>query len=138
MAFRSFWKDGQTPKVTRAKRRRAEGKLVSPVRRAVFEREASICRCCQVRGAASLHELRFRSLGGKRSLENSIATCGDGVRGCHGFLQRNEITYQKTTPAGADGRLVFTVTTPAAAKWLGQELGHSWPSDPRRVPFLPR
>lgn len=73
------------------------------VKRAVMERDAHTCRVCG-KPAESVHELRFQSLGGKVALANSIAVCGDGVRGCHGKLQRNRLR-----PIGnPNGKMRFT------------------------------
>jgi hypothetical protein len=79
-----------------------------------------------------MHELVFRSLGGKRTPTNSIAVCGDGVRGCHGFLQRHEIAPHMDEN-GAEGTLVFTVGTAAASRWVRIALGNSWASP--KLPF---
>ncbi len=65
-----------------------------------------------------MHELLFRSLGGKVSKRNSVAVCGDGVRGCHGFLQRNEIAWWSSTEAGAEAELRFQARTNRAADWM--------------------
>lgn len=64
--------------------------LSKAVKRAVMERDHRTCRVCGKR-AESVHELRFRSLGGKVSLDNSIAVCGSGTTKCHGKLQRNKL-----------------------------------------------
>lgn len=79
-----------------------------------------------------MHELVFRSLGGKRSANNSVAVCGDGVRGCHGLLQRNEISWTSEKD-DAEGTLVFTVETAAASRWVRIALGNSWASP--KLPF---
>jgi hypothetical protein len=99
----------------------------------VFDRERHTCRCCLRRSAQSMHELLFRSVGGKRSANNSIAVCGDGTRGCHGFLQRHEITWGGTED-GAEAMLVFTVNSAAAARWLRRPLGQTFRSP--RLPFF--
>lgn len=98
----------------------------------VFGRERGICRCCRKRPAESMHEMRFKSLGGKVSRRNSVATCGDGVRKCHGFLQRLEITYQMGE-LGAEDVIVFTPTSDAAADWMQIALGQSVKSEPMVV-----
>lgn len=56
----------------------------------MFERDGNRCRCCGA-PAESMHEILPRGRGGVVSRENSIALCGDGVRGCHGKCQRYEI-----------------------------------------------
>ncbi len=92
------------------------------IRDYVFAREQQICRCCRIRRAESMHELVFRSQGGKVSKRNSVAVCGDGVRGCHGYLQRHEIDW-KGGPSVAEDLLEFRPNTPIAADWLRIELG---------------
>lgn len=95
------------------------------VREYIFEREQGICRCCRIRAAESMHELRFRSLGGKVSRFNSVALCGDGTRGCHGFLQRLEIEWQSETQAlCAEWQLNFKPLTPLAADWMRVPVFH--------------
>ncbi len=106
------WRAKQTAKKLRAKRRDWPA-----IREYVFEREEGICRCCRFRKAESMHELVFRSAGGKVSKRNSVAVCGDGVRGCHGHLQRNEIRFEAFTD-GAEGLLVFQPKTSKAADWM--------------------
>jgi hypothetical protein len=82
------------------------------VREQVFARDQGICRCCRAH-ATEMHELRFRSLGGKRSLDNSIAVCTAlGGNNCHRMLQTNVITYAfKSATRGANGPIVFNVGT---------------------------
>lgn len=86
------------------KRRVIRAASVAMVRMAVFEREDYRCRCCG-RPAKSMHEIVPRSLGGAVSLENSVALCGDGVRGCHGKIQRHEV---RIVGSDANGYLSFT------------------------------
>jgi hypothetical protein len=96
------------------------------VREYVFGRERSLCRCCRIRPAESMHELRFRSLGGKVSRQNSIAVCGDGVRGCHGHLQRLEIEFQFTNHInGAEAAIEFRPRIQKAADHMRVKL-HEW------------
>src|SRR5262245_35672387 len=73
------------------------------IKRAVMERDNQTCRVCG-KPAESVHELRFRSLGGKVSLENSIAVCGSGTTKCHGKLQRHRILVMGSN---ANGTLTF-------------------------------
>ena len=89
----------------------------------VFAREQEICRCCRLRRAESMHELKFRSQGGKVSKRNSVALCGDGVQGCHGFLQRHEIGWRSNEPQRAEDLLQFAPLTRAAADWMRVEKG---------------
>lgn len=105
-----------------AKKRRVKTKDVGAVREYVFARERDVCRCCRKRRAESMHEVLFRSLGGKVTKVNSIAVDGDGVRWCHGFMQRNEIQVERGE-RGAEGTLWFVPKTQRAAEWLGIKLG---------------
>lgn len=88
------------------------------IRAYVFARERDVCRCCRKRRAESMHEIVFRSQGGKISRKNSIAVCGDGVRGCHGFLQRHEIYVNFGAMVDAEAELLFQPATQAAADWV--------------------
>ena len=99
---------GESRKRIKGRQKRAAAKVVKDVRAYVFEREKGICRCCGCMAAESMHEVVFRSQGGTVSPENSIAVCGDGVRGCHGKLQRHEITVRfGSKRKGAEGFLAF-------------------------------
>lgn len=97
----------KTRKQLKARKKRQAAKEIRAVRAYVFERERGICRCCGWMPAESMHELRPRSLGGKVSRDNSVAVCGDGVRGCHGKLQRHEITYRFDRHRSADYWIAF-------------------------------
>jgi len=103
---------------TKGRKKRQRRQTTTDVRTYVFARERNICRCCRFRPADSMHELRPRSVGGKVSRRNSIAVCGDGVRGCHGLLQRKAITFGWAVEIGAEGNLHFVAETPTAAEWL--------------------
>ena len=101
---------------------------VSEVREYVIGRERGRCRCCRKRLGESLHEIVFRSQLGKVSKANSVWVCGDGVRGCHGLLQRHQIEVYGVgydTPH-AERTLVFRPVTLTAQEWLdvkpGQEI----------------
>lgn len=90
---------------------------VKETRDYVFARERGICRCCRIRAAESMHELRPKSLRGKVSKRNSVAVCGDGVRGCHGMLQRHEIAV-RIDHTEAEGTVLFYPQTGKAADWM--------------------
>ncbi len=83
-----------------------------------------------------------------------MAVDGTGTTGCHGFLQRSEITWREApvlTPderaeaglvlpaegRGAEGVLYFTPMTKAAAKWLGVQVGETFQSRPRYAAYRP-
>jgi hypothetical protein len=115
---------------------RALGHHVSEVRSYVFQREQDTCRCCGWRPATSMHEIVGAGATGSRwkatNKHNSIAVCGDGVRGCHGYLQRYEIVpLQATLASGVPGiapmltwvidaerPIRFEARTPAAMRWM--------------------
>lgn len=105
-------------KRAKKKRKRAESKATKAIRAEVFERDHHMCRCCGTRPAQSMHEIVPRSLGGKVSLDNSIALCGSGTTGCHGYCQSYRIWI--------DGRdamkpLTFTPATQQAREWMNGE-----------------
>lgn len=117
---------------TKAREDRKESDRVHKVHDYVFGRERHLCRICRLRNAESMHELRFKSLGGKVSRANSIAACGSGTTGCHGFAQRHEIEVEKNVSGGffnADMTLRFRARTPAAAEWLRVQVGQ-WIESP--------
>lgn len=116
-------------RILKARKKREKVRTTADVRVYVFGRERNVCRCCRKRRAESMHELKFRSQGGNVSKKNSVAVCGDGVRGCHGLLQRHEIDYF-AGPAGAEAVLTFWPKSPAACDWLAiktDESIESWP-----------
>jgi hypothetical protein len=115
--------------VSRAEVNAARAKVTKDVRAYVFARERDICRICRKRPATSMHELQFRSCGGRVSKRNSVAACGDGVSGCHGFAQRHEIAWDDYG-LGAEGTLVFEPTTYRAADWMQIKFGSKLISPP--------
>src|SRR4051812_18528693 len=90
-------------KRTKARTEQQASSHVKSIREAVFEREHHACRCCGTRMATSMHEIRPRSLGGAVSMENSIALCGSGTTGCHGFCQRYSIRIHGQDAQGVLG-----------------------------------
>lgn len=104
-------------KKAKARQRASDVDMVHRLRMYVMGRERGICRCCMFRAAESMHELRPRSIGGKYSRRNSIGVCGDGVRGCHGMLQRHEIAWSDDG-RGAEGALLFVPKSEGAAEWM--------------------
>jgi hypothetical protein len=78
-----------------------------------------------------MHELRPKSLRGKVSKYNSIAVCGDGVRGCHGYLQRHEITFD-VGDNRAEAGIYFMPRTDAARTWMKLGEKHGLESPPMR------
>lgn len=111
-------------KRTKGRKLRAKQTVTREVRPYVFARERDICRVTRFLPAESMHELRPKSLGGRVSRRNSVAVEGDGVRGVHGFLQRREIAYEfENDQLGAEGTIVFTVKTKAAADYCRVSVG---------------
>lgn len=104
----------------RAKREKAD--RITEMRLYVFARERNLCRCCRLRPAESMHEIRPRSLGGKVSKTNSIALCGSGTTGCHGFCQTHQIAVFCLS-VGAEGDVLFRPDSRAAAEWLRIKVG---------------
>ncbi|MFI7191429.1 HNH endonuclease [Nocardia nova] len=56
------------------------------VRQITRQRARDLCERCGRRRAHSLHHLKNRSQGGEWSPQNCVWLCGDGVRGCHGWV----------------------------------------------------
>lgn len=108
----------------RKRRRRTRAQKGVAVRTYCFARDCGICRCCRVREAESLHEIRPRSLGGKVTRQNSIALCGSGTTGCHGYCQSYRVRISGG-PEMAEGTLVFTALNTTAARWLRIAVGAS-------------
>lgn len=116
----------------KARKRRAEWQRSQVTRDYVFERERDHCRICLRRFAQTMHELIFRSLGGKVCISNSVAVCGDGVLGCHGYAQRHEIDWRGGED-GAEGILEFCPMTTAAAIYMGVPINRWIRSAPRAL-----
>lgn len=124
------------PEPRRKSKRRAQriyGDYVAEVRCFVFGRERNICRICRIRRADSMHELVFRSQGGKVSRVNSIAVCGSGTTGCHGLIHSRQINVLSTAHVGAQGVLTFTPVTERAAEWMRVALNQSIESAPMSI-----
>lgn len=81
-------------------------------RRIVRARSGGVCEHCLGRMATSASHRKPRSQGGEWTPENITDACGDGVRGCHGWLEAN----------------------PQKAHDLGWRLWRS--EDPATTPFL--
>lgn len=104
-----------TPRVlVKAQKVQTEEAHRKKIKAAVWKRDGARCRVCGD-PATEMHELEFRSLGGQRSTENSIATCAFGsAHNCHRYLQTHCIEVEGTN---ADKRLVFRW-----AGWVKPEL----------------
>lgn len=89
--------------VTKHLRRKAKEAERIAIKKLVFARDGGKCRVCGGR-AEEMHELDFRSLGGQRSLENSIAVCIFRGKNCHQLLQKHAIEVEGTD---ANTRLIF-------------------------------
>jgi hypothetical protein len=120
--------------IQRTKGRRKRLKLATShdVHDYVFDREGDICRCCHLRPAESMHEIRPRSLRGMVSRFNSIAVCGSGTTKCHGMLQAHQITVVMSK-VGAEGTIRFYPRTDQAADWLLIPVGSYNSSKPERA-----
>lgn len=108
---------GPSRKTLKSRKARVHRGNVTEVRAYVFARERNLCRCCRFRPAESMHELRPKSLRGRVSKTNSVALCGSGTTGCHGYCQSNQIRYA-AGEYGAEGPVIFTPVTHPAAEWL--------------------
>ena len=117
--------------IRRTAKPKGERDRIAEVRQYVFARERDTCRICRCRLAQSMHEIIPRSRGGKISRKNSIAVCGQLGNGheCHGLAQRVEVAIEMGHE-GAEGPLVCTPTTKAAAEWLKLKLCASIESHP--------
>ena len=85
------------------------------VRRAIEERSGGVCEGCGRRPATEMHHRKYRSRGGKDTVENGYHLCGFGnnqTAGCHG-----------TAHSGEGGELGWSV--------------NSW-GDPKLTPVLYR
>lgn len=51
----------------------------------VRERSENLCERCGLYGT-TVHHRKNRSQGGKWNPANCVALCGDGTRGCHGWV----------------------------------------------------
>lgn len=138
----AFLKDipGAIPKPEprkKLKRREQAAELdrIHRVRMFITGRDRDWCRCCCFRRMESMHEIKGRGASGLGSKavnpRNSIAACGDGVRGCHGFMQRNEIKVDVLDKrVGANGTLMLIPQTAEAAAWMRVTLGLALESKP--------
>lgn len=114
---------------TKARQEKIRVTSVKDVRQYVFARERNLCRCCRIRPAESMHEIRPRSVGGKVSRKNSVALCGSGTTGCHGHAQGHRISIGGSI-LGAEAELVFTANNQAAAEHCRIKVGEQIVSRP--------
>lgn len=123
-------KAGRRP-IRRNAKPKSERDRIGAVRQYIFARERDTCRACRCRIAQSMHEIIPRSRGGKICRRNSIAVCGELGNGpeCHGLCQRGEIAVTQPLE-GAEGSLLFTAKTAAAAERLKIKVGESIESLP--------
>lgn len=116
----------------KARKDRKAMKATKDVREYVMARERDLCRVCRCRPAESLHELKPRGIGGKRSKKNSVGTCGQivgAVPSCHTYLQSHAIEWGGSV-LGAEAELIFTAMTREAADWLKVKVGEQIVSRP--------
>lgn len=125
--LRAYYAGAEIPKTYRVKKApsrlrgtakpKAERDRITEVRQYIIGRERDMCRCCRTRRGASMHEMKFRSQGGKISKKNSIWVCGDGVQGCHGLIHGREIAVDYRE-LGAEGVVQFLPRTEKARDWM--------------------
>ncbi len=117
-----------SPKATRA--------VQDAARRIVRQRDGHRCQMC---GASvlnipsSVHHRRRRGMGGSALLErasNLVRLCGDGVRGCHGFVESNR------THAGEIGWLLGFLDNPESTPLLCFDGWHLLDDSGNRVPYI--
>jgi hypothetical protein len=72
---------------TQPRVRRPKNAGEAKTRLLVRERSGGWCEICGVKRAESVHHRRKRSQGGPWSPSNCVHSCGDGVRGCHGWAE---------------------------------------------------
>lgn len=58
-------------------------------REVVTERCGGNCERCGKGGQVTMHHRKKRGQGGPWTPENIVAVCGDGTRGCHGWIEAN-------------------------------------------------
>ena len=98
----------------KARRKQDRKDANAAVRPVVVDCHGGFCACCRIRLAQSTHEIKFRSVGGQVSVDNTIPVCGTGTTGCHGHLQEHRIRVERAS----DGSLTFTPRYPVAARWM--------------------
>jgi len=76
-----------------------------------------------------MHEIKPRSLRGRVGKTNSIAVCGSGTTGCHGYLQAHRIDIVASS-TGAEGGLYFVPRDMGARNWMKLERLHGLESLP--------
>lgn len=69
--------------------RRPKNPGESKTRRIVWARSDRWCEVCGIAVADSIHHRWKKGQGGPWSPSNCIAVCGDGTRGCHGWIEHN-------------------------------------------------
>lgn len=110
-----------TPRVLVKKARKtAESSDEKRIKREVRARD-KFCRVCLYRPSAEVHELVFKSKGGKVSLFNSLGVCAARNSGlCHQLLQTHAIGYCFKQPGrGADGPMTFSMNQSVAKAVFG-------------------
>lgn len=75
---------------TRSRGRRVKNPGESKVRIILAARSGGLCERCG-RPGQSLHHRKNRSQGGPWSASNCVWVCGDGVRGCHGWIGQHPL-----------------------------------------------
>lgn len=88
-------------------------------RRIVRDRANGLCERCGKAGT-TIHHRKKRSQGGPWTPENCVALCGDGTRGCHGWVEHNP------TAAHAEGFHVRPWEDENVRQILHREWGWCW------------
>lgn len=104
-------------------------------RRLILARDEMSCGWCGVPiwgRAYSIHHRKPRQMGGSRDKRinlpsNGVVLCGDGTRGCHGYLESHRATAYTDgfLLRSLDDRLTTPVVTPFGAFLLDDEGGRT-------------
>lgn len=113
------------PKPVRAEAVKNPGE--SRTRKLVAVRSGGVCERCGLRDAESVHHRLKKSQGGRWSPANCVAVCGDGVRGCHGYIEEHP------DAAFAEGFHVRPWCDPKSVAIHSDRHGHALLTDDGRV-----
>lgn len=82
----------QLTRTAKARKRPKADPMEAPARKVVRARSEGICECCGLK-AESMHHRR--KTGRVWAPENLLHVCGDGTRGCHGWIEANPTKAQQ-------------------------------------------
>lgn len=108
-------------------------------RRLVYERSGGVCEVCAVRRGESWSHRLPKGAGGPWTPSNGLHTCGDGTRGCHGWIESYRTrSYERgwALRRGADPLTVPAFTRLHGGWVLLDDDGCLTPSEPEKEPSL--